>query len=295
MKNSRLYAITGANGRTGSAAARYLLECGAAVRVVLRNDSHAASWLAQGAEVAIADLGDRAALTKAFTGVHGAYIVSPQQYAREDLFDYAEHMASNVAHAVRAAGVTQVVALSSVGADRTEGSGWIAMNRVLEQRLLEAGLNVACLRAAYFMENWQSLLPGAVAEGVLHSFVAPLSVSLPMVATEDIGRCAAQLLLEGFEGSPVVELEGPQGYSPADVAQALAGLLGKAVRAEVIAVENWPAALAQAGFSRAGLAGFSEMTQALNAGQLHYAKDGRYLHRRGATTLQACLGRMLQL
>ena len=60
-----------------------------------------------------------------------------------------------------------------------------------------------------------------------------------MVAVEDIGRVAAELLRETWTGHRFVELEGPRRVSPNDVAATLARLLGKPVEMEVVPRASW--------------------------------------------------------
>ena len=154
MNTTELYVVTGATGRTGSAVAKTLLDAGKRVRVVVRDESKGEEWVALGAKVAVADFTDHSALSKAFSGADGAYIVSPQQYSSETLFSQAELMAHSIAEAAKVAKLPRLVALSSVGAEQPEGTGWIAMNRKLEESLSVTGIPVTLLRAAYFMENW---------------------------------------------------------------------------------------------------------------------------------------------
>lgn len=63
-----MFVVTGVTGRTGAVAAQALIDAGVAVRVVVRDRAKAARWAEQGAEVAVADLADSAALTRAFAG-----------------------------------------------------------------------------------------------------------------------------------------------------------------------------------------------------------------------------------
>ena len=60
-----------------------------------------------------------------------------------------------------------------------------------------------------------------------------------MVATADIGRTAAALLQEDWNGVRVVELEGPRRYSAADIGRAFAAALGREVRVEPVPRETW--------------------------------------------------------
>jgi NAD(P)H dehydrogenase (quinone) len=111
----------------------------------------------------------------------------------------------------------------------------------MEQALSELPMPVTFLRPGWFMENAAWDVGPARDEGVIHSFLQPLDKAVPMVATEDVGRVAAQLLRETWSGKRVVELEGPQRVSPNDLAAAFAEILGRAVRAEAVPRETWGA------------------------------------------------------
>jgi uncharacterized protein YbjT (DUF2867 family) len=76
-------------------------------------------------------------------------------------------------------------------------------------------------------------------KGVVPSFLQPLGRRIPMVAVEDIGSMAAELLRETWAGHRVVELEGPRRVSPNDIAATLARLLGKPVKMEVVPRASW--------------------------------------------------------
>jgi uncharacterized protein YbjT (DUF2867 family) len=77
--------------------------------------------------------------------------------------------------------------------------------------------------------------------GAIQSFLQPLEKPVPMVATADIGRVAAELLQETWDGHRVVELEGPRRVSPADIAATFADLLGRPVRVEAVPRDTWKA------------------------------------------------------
>ncbi|CAB3806085.1 hypothetical protein LMG28138_05759 [Pararobbsia alpina] len=91
------------------------------------------------------------------------------------------------------------------------------------------------------MENAAWDVAPARDEGTIFSFLQPLNKAVPMVATADVGRVAAQLFQQTWSGVRVVELEGPQRVSPNDLAEAFAQVLGRPVRAEVVARETWGA------------------------------------------------------
>ncbi|HHX4052952.1 MAG: NmrA family NAD(P)-binding protein [Burkholderia contaminans] len=281
-----MFVVTGVTGRTGAVAAQALINAGVAVRVVVRDRAKAARWAEQGAEVAVADLADSAALTRAFAGAHGAYLVKPPNYALENLFEHADVTARAVAEAVRAAGLPKLVLLSSVGADRPSGTGVIATNRTAEQRLAELGIPVVFLRAAYFMENWARVVEPVRTQGILPSLLVPIERAIPMVATEDIGRVAADLLREDWTGIRKIGLEGPAAYSPADIAAIFACALDRPVRPMALAPSEWAGVLAMNPFSSAAINGFIGLNHGLNSGHIDFGSDDTVERRQGRVTFE---------
>ncbi len=282
------YVVFGVTGRTGAATADALLRAGHPVRVVVRDPAQGQPWAERGAAVAVAvaDLTDLASMTKALGQAQGAYVVSPQYYNREDLFEMADLIAATTARAAVAADVPRLVALSSVGADREHGTGWIGMNRMFEQRLGETCVATTFLRAAYFMENWMPMVGQAMRSGILPTFLAPPQRSLPMVATVDVGSAAAALLQETRTGTCVVTLSGAKNYAPNDVAAIVSATLEKPVDVIVVPESEWPTALADAQFSKAAVAGFVEMTRGLNSSHIDMKSDPGAVEWAGTTTLE---------
>jgi NAD(P)H dehydrogenase (quinone) len=73
-------AVTGITGRVGGGAGRTLLNAGLTVRAVVRNAAKGVAWKERGCEVALADMKDAPALTAAFTGVNGAFVLIPSNF-----------------------------------------------------------------------------------------------------------------------------------------------------------------------------------------------------------------------
>ena len=293
MNSAELYVVTGASGRTGAAVARTLLNAGKRVRVVVRDAGKGSIWANLGAEVVVASFTDIPGLRNALSGATGAYIISPPQYASEDLFTQAEIMASAIAEVVIKVQLPKIVALSSIGADRSNGTGLIAMNRILEQYLGQTGLPVTMLRAAYFMENWSPMIKAASVQGELLSFLSPLNRKIPMIATNDIGRIAAEALCEHWNDTRVIELEGPITYSPDDLANSLTTEFGKIVKSVVI--PDWSEALSGSGMSMNAIEGFMEMTRALNSGHIAFTDNTNIAHRKGRISLDNAVATMISL
>jgi uncharacterized protein YbjT (DUF2867 family) len=288
------YVVFGVTGRTGAAAADALLRSGHPVRVVVRDLAKGRSWAERGAQLVVADLTDLASMTIALSHARGAYVVSPQHYNREDLFERADVIARTTARAAVAADLPGLVALSSVGADRESGTGWIGMNRVFEQRLGDAGVPAVFLRAAYFMENWAPMVGLAMRSGSLPTFLAPPQRPIPMVATADVGVTAAALLQKEEIKTCVVTLSGPKDYAPNDVAAIVSATLGKPVNVTILPEAEWPKALTDARFSKAAIAGFAEMTRGLNTSHIDIKSDLSAIERAGTTALDRVIGELAQ-
>ncbi len=196
-----MYVILGASGNTGHVIANTLLERGQKVRVVGRNAAHLQSLAAKGAETFIADLTDSGGLTQAFQGADSAYVMIPPNVTSTDYLGHANRVSDAIVAAVKNTGTKNVVALSSIGADKASGTGPVVGLHNLEQKLNQiAGGNVLHLRAGYFMEN---TLPQVNAIRQMGVVATPLraDLKLGMIATRDIGSAVVDALLLPVTGA----------------------------------------------------------------------------------------------
>ena len=76
-----MYAVMGITGNVGGAVARTLLAKGEKIRGIVRNPEKAAEWQKQGVELFKAGYDDVDALTAAFTGVAGVFVMVPANFA----------------------------------------------------------------------------------------------------------------------------------------------------------------------------------------------------------------------
>lgn len=285
-----MYVVTGVTGNTGAVVAETLLARGKAVRVLVRDAAKAAPWAARGAEVAVGDVKDAASVAAAFAGAEGAYLLDPPFYGSRDPLADAEAVGAAYAEAIRRAGLPHAVVLSSIGAHQPDGTGIIGTLHRLEPLVVAAGAPVTVLRAGYFMENWANVLEPALGQGVLPSFLHPLDRAVPMVSVADIGRTAAELLLDGPRGLRVVELSGPADRSPRDAAAVIAAAAGRPVEAVAVPRDEWAPTLAGVGFPPEVVALFVGMYDGINNGRVTW--EGREA-RRGTVTLEAALGALV--
>jgi uncharacterized protein YbjT (DUF2867 family) len=278
-----MYVIIGANGQTGSATVRHLLNEGAPVKAIVRKPDQVARWTKAGAEVAVADLLDTDALAEVFRGAYGVYVMNPPAYGEPDIFAYASRVHASLITAAETANIPHVVALSSVGAQHIDGTGNIKTTHDLERRLTRSKVPATIVRAANFMENRSWSLQRVTSEGILTSMFSPVSRRLPMVSVVDIGRVAGEQLLASTEAPPLIELHGPTDYSPNDAAAGLSEFVGRPVQAVVVPNNQWDAIFAEAGFSPNAVEAFCEMYCGFNNG--HVAFEGRGITVHGETTL----------
>jgi uncharacterized protein YbjT (DUF2867 family) len=236
-----MYAIMGITGQVGSATARHLLDNGQRIRAIVRNKTKAAAWVARGAEVAVADWSDTAALTAAFSDVEGVFVMLPANFAPSPDFAEPRALVRTLTAALRQAQPPKVVALSSIGAQHDRDLGLITQLHLLEKALDTLPMPRAHVRAAWFMENLRWDVALAQFEGRLVSYLQPLDRPIPMVSTDDIGRTIASTLIETWFGRRVIEVEGPRRYSPLDMAQALAAVLEHDVETTAVPREQWVA------------------------------------------------------
>jgi len=233
-----VYAITGITGQVGGALARELLASGQPVRAVARDAARAASWVAQGCQLATARMDDEASLADAFSGATGVFVLLPPVFDPEPDFPEARAVINAISAAIRKARPEKVVCLSTIGAQARE-SNLLAQHTLMQQELSALPVPITFLRAGWFMENAAWDVGSARDDGVIASYLQPLDRAVPMVATADIGRVAATLLQQTWSGVRIVELEGPRRVSPNDIAAAFARVLGRPVRAEAVNRQDW--------------------------------------------------------
>ena len=265
-----MYVITGATGHTGSVIAKALLAAGKKVRVVGRSRERLNSLVALGAEPFTADITNKEAAIKGFSGAEAAYLMIPPDMANPDYAAHQDAVTEAMASALEAGGPTHVVALSSFGADKPDKTGPIAGTHRMEERLKRvSGLNALFVRAGYFMEN---TLPQVGAIQQMGAVAGPLNADLqiPMIATRDIASFAADALLRlEFRGHQAQELLGQRDLTMPEVAAIIGRAIGKPeLRYVQITNEQFHGFLMQMGASQRTADLMIEMVEGQNSGRI---------------------------
>jgi uncharacterized protein YbjT (DUF2867 family) len=262
-----MYVITGATGNTGSAIAEKLLAKGEKVRVVGRDAKRLERFTQKGAEAFVADVTEASTIEKAFFDAKAVYAMIPPNHSSPNVPADQARVTEALAAAIKKNGVTHVVALSSIGADKPDKVGPVIGLHDLEKKLEAiAGLNALFLRAGYFMEN---LLPQVGVIQSLGIMAGPLRPDLPltMIPTRDIGTAAADSLIKlDFVGKQSRELLGARDVTYSEVAGIIGAAIGKPDLAyKQLSAAQLKPALMQMGMSSSMADLLLEMSDSLNS------------------------------
>jgi uncharacterized protein YbjT (DUF2867 family) len=233
---------------------------------VTRDGKKAAALQQSGAEVAVANIRDVASIREVFRIGRRAFLLNPPADPSGDTDAEERANVNAIIEALEGSGLEKVVAASTYGARPGERCGDLTVLHELEEKLRAQSIPAAVNRGAYYMSNWAGMLELASESGKLPSFF-PDDLALPMVAPDDLGKAAAERLLSPVGDIELRHVEGPQRYTPADVANAIGNSLGLSVDLEVVPREAWHSTFLQFGFSDEAAASYACMTAAVIDGE----------------------------
>ena len=267
-----MFLVMGITGKVGGATAKHLLAQGKEVRALVRSPEKAANWADQGVELIDGDWNDTAAIGRALKGVEGAFVMLPAVWAPSPDYKEAKGIIANYVEALAKAAPPRVVALSSMGANRTSGLGMITALSLLEQGFRNLTSPVAFVRAGGFFENFLYGLHVAQG-GTLPVFYNPTTRKSTMVATNDIGAEVARLLTgPTWSGHRVIELGSM--VSADEVAAQLGEVLKLDVKAFAVPRAGWAEAFEQFGIPKGQTGAAEQMFESVNAGWMDLGVEG---------------------
>jgi len=139
--------------------------------------------------------------------------------------------------------------------------------------------------------TWKAWDIASAKNGLMQSYLQPLDRAVPMISTEDVGRAAAALLQEGWEGKRVVELESAQRVSPNALAGAFAKVLGTPVRAEAVPRDQWESVFRAQGMKNPTPR--MQMIDGFNAGWIDFPDRGAHA-RKGSIDINQAIATLIQ-
>jgi len=182
-----MYAVVGATGNTGRAVVKELEGLGEKPISVVRNADKAREVLGSSAKIAVAELDDRAGMTKALTGAKRVFIVTghnPSSAAQQ----------INVIEAAKAAGAEYIVKIS--GGRAVTGPNVESLNGrahfEIEEHLKSCGLQWCILSPGLFMQNMLGQAANIKQGKIVQPW--PKDVSVALIDVRDTGALGARVL-----------------------------------------------------------------------------------------------------
>jgi NAD(P)H dehydrogenase (quinone) len=277
--------VTAASGRLGRAAAEALAARvePSLVRLAARSPQKLDDLKARGFEVVGADYEDRDALSRAFDGIETALVISSM--GPNDV-RAAHHQAA--IDAAKTAGTRHLVYTSAVHATPSSRFEWAPAHAATEAALKASGLGFTILRDNSYAANNDGLYRNALETGV---FAVPgVGAKVAYVTHEDVAAAAAGVITGSGHDGKTYEMTGPEALDGHAVAERLATVAGRPVRAEDMPLEAYAAMLRSFGLPEFVVTGVTSFMAALAAGE--YASvsgDVERLAGRPATPLAAYL------
>ena len=282
------YVITGSLGNISKPLAEKLVAAGHKVTVISSKAEKVAQIEALGAKAAIGSVEDIGFLTKTFTGADAVYTMVPPNFGAGDWKKYIGSIGENYAAAIKAAGVKNVINLSSIGAHMPDGCGPVSGLYFAEKALNGLdGVNVKHLRAGFFFQNFFGNIGMIKHMGIIGGNYGD-GTTLTLVHTDDIADAAAEELLElSFKGKNIRYVIGDE-----KTTNEVAAILGKAIgKLELPWIdfkdEDTFAALVQAGLSQEIAKNYAEMGAAIRSGEMASEYNSNKPTEFGKTKLEA--------
>jgi uncharacterized protein YbjT (DUF2867 family) len=268
--SQKTFAVVGATGSVGRVVASTLQGLGHQVRSVARS--------------AGISFDDAAALSRAFANIDGAFLMIPFDSGAPDLHKREAEIGAHLAEAVSRAAVRRVVQLSGTSAHLRAGS--VTGAAMMEERLETLEIpEFVCLRGAFFMDNLLQSIGPMAESGVFAGAFAP-DRPMPMVAARDVGKRAAELLVEPFSGPRVQEVLGPRDYTLTEAVRILGSAVGRPdARYLQVGYDEARAAMMRAGISAGLASAVMETARSFNEGQV-WARETRSPRNTTDTTLE---------
>ncbi len=284
----KIFAIMGATGNIGQVIVEDLLKRGHTVRALGRDSKKLLQLEHKGAIPITLKFDDVDALTNAFKDAYAVFSFIPPGYRETSYSAFQDRVSEAIVKAIQNSGVRRVVNLSSVGANLAEGTGPVKGLYRHEKRLdnLKNLISLIQLRPHYFMENLNGFLPSMQNQRVIRSS-QKADLSIPMVATRDIGWKAADFL-DSSAPLPhlIFDFVGPKEVNMQQVCEVFAKAFDlPGLQYVEIASEDEQKALLAAGMPPEMVNLMIEMYKGFNTGLITTTQELKQSHQ-GTTTIE---------
>jgi len=226
-----MYAVVGATGNTGRAVVKELEALGEQPVSVVRNADKAKDVLGASAKTAVAELDDRAGMTKALAGVKRVFIVTghnPSSAAQQ----------INVIDSAKAAGAEYVVKIS--GGRAVTGPNVESLNgrahHEIEEYLKRCGLKWCVLSPGLFMQNMLGQAANIKQGKIAQPWPADLPVAL--IDVRDTAALGARVLRDPAKHAGKVYAFTGAATTYSEFAKVIADVIGKPIAYTALTLEQ---------------------------------------------------------
>lgn len=280
--------IIGATGNVGSALAKRLLSMEKPTTIVTHSPQNVEEWQNRGATVAVVDIRDSDALRDVLSTGERLFMLNPPGDVTQNSIQQEKETVQSMLEALTGTSIKKVVAESTYGAQKGDGLGDLGVLFEMEEGLRESRIPLSVVRGAYYMSNWDMALESAHDQGFIYSLY-PESFALPMVSPKDLGEFGAKLMTEPIQSHGTYYVEGPQKYSPAQVATAFSKALGHKVKTIEIPQDRWVPWMMENGMSKESAESTAKMTKITL--ERDYKVPRNPVH--GSTTLESYISQLV--
>lgn len=172
--------VTGSIGNISKPLIIQLIHEGNEVTVISHSKERKSDIESLGAIPAIGKIEDVAFLTETFAGNDAVYsMLPPFKFFEDKKLDYkneALHIANNYAKAIQEAGIKKVVHLSSVGAEKENGTGLLVFHNIVENvfKKLPNDIAITHIRPVSFDYNLYAFMEMVQGKGFLAGFIGKI-------------------------------------------------------------------------------------------------------------------------
>lgn len=246
--------VIGATSTIGKVLVKQLAARGAPFRALVRD---AAKGAALGCDTVVGNLDDPQSLAVAFAGVKRVFLNSAPgpELARQQTI---------AIEAAKAASVSHIVKLSSMGADRQAQVVQARQHGEIEAAIQESGMGWSVLRPSFFMQNFLGHADSIRSMGKF--FGAYGNGRIGFVDVEDIATVAAMLLTEDAHSGETFHPTGGEALTHAEVARCFTERLGREITYVDLPVEQMVAQMLASGMPEDFARGLGVMMAGMAAG-----------------------------
>ena len=217
--------VTGATGNNGSELLQQLSATGAAVRAFVRDKRQTRSSLnfslRSVIEIVEGDFSRPETFMEALEGVDRLFLLIPSA-------PQVEERQCRFVDAAKRSGVRHIVKLSQFGADPDARTRFQRFHGVVEEHILNSGMEYTFLRPNLYMQGFFNFRPTIVTQGVFYACAGTGRVSI--VDVRDIASMATLALTESGHEGKTYEITGPEALTHAEMAEILSEETGRTVK-----------------------------------------------------------------